>query len=120
MSKALDYLAGQGIDCIKITDKKYDKIFLPINMLDDKYFIKEIFDRGGILLKDGMRIKGDYMSGKEIRKLNDKMKVTDTYDLYDVLKISYTKPFNNIPMSLETSEFQGRVPESHINGVFFS
>lgn len=91
MSKTLDYLVGQGIDCIKIADPKKGRapktIFLPIK-INGEGDITDILNRVEGMTKYNIKIEVDFLSGYEIEKLNPKFKLKDE-ELYDVIKITY-------------------------------
>ncbi len=113
MSKALDFLAGEGIDCIGIggttrrglntADAEIETLegglnqaYLPINMLTDRNFLDEIcYSNEGFITEDSLRIEIDEMFGDEIKKLNPKLSKLDNEKSYGVIKISYTdnRPF---------------------------
>jgi hypothetical protein len=94
MSKTLDYLAREGIDCMKITGPGYDglkTIFFPINMENERNFINTIKTeyKGRIRTDDFMEIELDSMAGYELKKLNPRFGKLDGNRSYKVLKISY-------------------------------
>ncbi len=99
MSRTIDYLIRQGIDCIKIAKPKHrfdGTLFLPLN-LDDRDFLKRICQAGWIETSDYMKIETEGMSGREIMDLNAKLSLEEN-KRYDVIKISYIPP----PVSKET------------------
>ncbi len=98
ISKTLDVLALEGIDCVRIGQRVDNKdrykpgpktLFLPINMCEDKNFIDDLYKCGGwIVTKDDMEIEVDTMVGYEIKEFKPDWKVKDT-KVYDVIKIGY-------------------------------
>ncbi len=107
-SKALDFLAGEGIDCIRIgqttwrgnntkeamldtSEGSLNTAYFPINMLKDRNFLDDIFNSNeGFVTDDGLRIEIDGMYGFAIKELNHKLSKLVAGKLYRVIKISYT------------------------------
>ncbi len=96
MSNALEFLAVEGIDCIRIGCKKMDgfkTVYFPINTLISRNFLDDIYNSNeGFLTDDFLRIETDYMRGDEIKELNPKLSKLEDEKLYDVIKISYIDP----------------------------
>jgi len=91
ISKALDYIVRQGIDCIKISGTKHagDKAtFFPLCDKKGRNFIDRACRAGWIVTDDYMEIETERMSGKEIMELNSELKLEHD-KRYDVLMVGY-------------------------------
>lgn len=103
-SNALDYLVGEGIDCLKIagsnrtaeirpiTPERYGTaLFFPIDIRDNKYeSLAEILYGLEGATHDNMEIKISPMLGSEIKRLNTKLKVDDDKS-YEIIEISQNR-----------------------------
>ncbi|MBT6690382.1 hypothetical protein HN903_02735 [archaeon] len=90
-SRTLDFLAKQGIDGIKIkTPHVYGACFLPLYTIEGaEYFIDDVKYRcGGKYVTDElMEIDVISLMGEEIKQSNPKLKISDDFQDYPVLRI---------------------------------
>lgn len=92
MSRVMDYLLNEGIDCVKISGLKKGSVskplFFPLKISDDED-LKETLKRVEGITNEGLEIQVDYMIGDDIKKLNPKLGRINDNECYSVLKIGY-------------------------------
>ncbi len=94
ISIALEGLAKDGIDCIKIRGGIHNLdggIYLPINVHENKDAIKEIFSDGGWFDTEDMYVESDLMKGCDIKSVNPKLKYLKDKELYTVFEFHYRR-----------------------------
>ena len=93
MSKALDYLVREGVDCVKIANSKHPKDkakYLAIKIDDDKDFIDDLknCEGGRIITEENMEICTSLLLGSWIMRLNPKLKLEND-KMYRIIEIGY-------------------------------